>query len=128
MYAPSVGSTGHGVRLRFPVTTRDVDRLGVRYGFANVRGNRACASFRDGLHDRVVDGLLASLVVWHIHGVVDRALLGFPYRTTNRVRNRLGVSFPNGLHDRVVNRLLTCLVVRHVDRVATRLGLVHEAS
>lgn len=74
------------------MSTGYVDRFRVRHSLTNVAGDRSSMSFCDRLHDRVVDGLLSSLVLRNIHRIVDRLLLGLPNRNTDGVRDGLRVS------------------------------------
>ena len=114
----AVGSTRNGVRLGRPVSTFDVYRLGVRNCLTNVATNGSILGFGDRLVNRVVNRTSACLVGWHVHSVVDRALLGFVMRNVHCVATSLRLVV------RHVYRVIHCsslgLVVRYVDGVVDR--------
>ena len=118
-----VSTTGNGVFFRFPVTTPDLDRLGVLHRLANrvrdrttlllfhraihVVVNHACLGFPDWLADRVADLPCLGFPNWLADRVTDLTCLGFPDWLADRVTDLACLGFPDWFADRVTD--LTCL-------------------
>jgi hypothetical protein len=93
----------------FPVSTANLDRLGVVYWRDDGTYHFASSLFLDRNHYRVVDDLFVSFTNWLHHGVVDHSLASLVNWLANGVVDHLLVSFMNWLHDRVVDDLLVGL-------------------
>jgi len=96
-YALAVSTARNLITLLFPVTTIDLDSLGIRHSLANVVSHVAAASFPN----RLANGVAS--------------LLGFPDCFASRVGHFAGASFPDRLVDCVAaltgfpDRLADCV-------------------
>ncbi len=104
---------GHG----FPVSTSDLDGLGVLHGLGDGVVLGTDAVFDDLVHDRVVDHASLGLVHRFHHGVVDFASLGFIDRLHDRVVDLTGLLFVHRLLHGVVDDPLFGLVHRLLNGV-----------
>ncbi|EMI16742.1 hypothetical protein RMSM_06344 [Rhodopirellula maiorica SM1] len=122
------GTTHHFARDRFsngvPVTTFDLDGLGVLLRNDNAVVLSANALLFHGVVDRVVDRTRFLLTNRYHHGVVDGLAVVFTHRVHDSVIYCLSASFPHRLTHGVVDHLLVSLVHRLHDRVVDRLGVL----
>lgn len=118
--ATGVRRTRNAVLFGFPMSARNLNRLGVVNRHHDVVADFAALGLPARLAHRVAAGLFFPARL--ADRVADFAALRFPARLADRVGAGLG--FPARLADRVANLFAVVFPARMADRVATRFGLV----